>query len=91
MNSPAQTVNDLMQYLRDRYCLNAPVLPFYGMSAALARLWNMLVRWFPSRLPPVAKIPVVGDWQVPLPTGRSLAVADIYIVVELADALPPAD
>ena len=87
MSSPAQTVNDLMQYLRQQYHLNAPVLPFSGMSAALVRLWNTLVGWFLAKLPPVSEIVVEGDWDIPLPTGRALGLKEIHLVIELESRL----
>jgi len=89
MSSPTQTLNDLMRFLRDQYHLNAPVLPFAGRSAALVRLWNMAVAWFLSKLPPHSKIAVEGDWEVPLPTGDTLGLTDVYVTIELRNAASP--
>jgi hypothetical protein len=87
MSSPIQTVNNLMHNLRDQYRLDAPVLPFSGMSAALVRLWNMAVGWFPSRLPPYSKIAIEGEWEVTLPSGDSLAMTELYVTIELSSTL----
>ena len=89
MTSPTQTLNDLMRHLREQYHLNAPVLPFTGMSAALIRLWHMAVDWFPSKLPPHSKIPVEGEWQVNLPSGDSLGLTDVYVTIALVSSASP--
>jgi hypothetical protein len=89
MTSPTPTLNDLMRYLREQYHLNAPVLPFAGMSAALIRLWHMAVDWFPSKLPPHSKIAVEGEWQVTLPSGDTLGLTDVYVNIGLASTTSP--
>jgi hypothetical protein len=89
MSSPSQTINDLMLFLRDKYRLNVPVLPFPAVAAALSRLWSMAVGWFPEKLPPSIDIPAEGEWNVPLPDGHNLPLANIQVKIRLDDVTSP--
>jgi hypothetical protein len=88
MSGSPSTVNDLMLFLRERFHVDAPILPLRGVAAALTSVWNMVVGWWPGKQPFPWKIPVRGTWDVLLPTGRSLPLT-VSIVVEIDDVASP--